>query len=142
MVAIIHLEKIASVIDIDTMTLEDSSCKPSYVNSTHAFIETPLDGCGTTSNATKDYLNYYNSIKVSRKTKNSSNAIIIRDFEAVIRFKCSYDKRVILSVVSFSPRKKMVYTRVGKKLNSLSICCPGAYVIKIFPVSLTASHLL
>ena len=113
MIAILDLMKFPNM-DTGTMTLNDASCKATHVNDTHAIIETPLDGCGTTHNASEDYLHYYNNIKISRIKKNvSSDAIITRDHEALFPFQCSYDRKTVLSVVSFSPRMKLVYTREG-----------------------------
>ena len=95
------------------MTLADSSCKPKSVNKTHAVFEVPLDGCGTTSNSSKDYLYYYNSIEIEKK-RGENDTIITREHNATFNFHCAYEKSIILSVVSFSPRRKLVYTKTGK----------------------------
>ena len=103
---------ILSYVDTNTMTLTDTSCTPKHVNKTHAIIEAPLEGCGTTHNYTKDYLYYYNSIKMKRE-KEGNSTIITREHNATLFFSCAYDRSAILSVTSYSPRRKLVYTRTG-----------------------------
>lgn len=111
MVAILDLKKFPPM-DTNTMTLTNTSCKPKQVNKTHAVIEAPLDGCGTTHNSSDNYLYYYNSIKISSKKEENSSAIT-RKHEAVFVFDCAYDRSVILSVVSYSPKRKLVYTKTA-----------------------------
>jgi len=115
MVATLDLKKY-SYLETDPMTLADPSCKPKEVNSEKAVFEVPLDGCGTTHNASKEYLRYYNSIKVFKK-KGENETIITREHNVTINFNCAYDRDIILSVVSFSPRRKRLYTKAADFAN-------------------------
>lgn len=111
MVAILDLKKY-SYLETDTMTLADTSCKPKEVYSTHVVFHVPLDGCGTTYNSSKEYLMYYNSILITKKRR-ENDTIITREHNVTFNFNCAYDRSIILSVVSFSPRRKRLYTKAG-----------------------------
>jgi len=73
-------------------------------------FKTGLDKCGTKHNTTDKYIIYYNNIISSTKGSNDSK-IISRDFQATFPFSCSFPRRQILSVTSFSPRRKVVFTK-------------------------------
>ena len=105
---------------LDGIVLEDDSCKPAGINSTHISFETGLDGCGTKHNTTDEYIIYYNAIVANTKGSNDSS-IITRDFQASFPFQCSFPRRKVLSVTSFSPRRKVVYTKAGKLISLIPV---------------------
>ena len=104
----------------DDLYLNSKKCKYSFVSSAHVIFDIPLDNCGTTHNTSANYITYFNSINWLRKA-GTRNRVISRDLVVSIPFQCSYAKKQILSVVSFSPRRKIVVTSDGKKLSFLYI---------------------
>lgn len=95
-----------------SLRLEDSSCKPDFINETLAVFKAPLDGCGTYHNSSKEHIFYWNTIH--GYTEETSHRLITRRYDVRLGFDCQYAKRRTLSVVSFSPRKKVSYSAAGK----------------------------
>lgn len=98
----------------DTATLLDTNCKARRFNSTHVYMSTPLDGCGTYHNYSSDgrYVIYYNQINLQKKT-NGGDGLITRDHQAVFEFECRYHRRMVMSVVHYNPARATVYTTTG-----------------------------
>ena len=105
-------------INLDRISLEDDSCQSRDSNRTHVSFRTDLDKCGTKHNTTDKYIIYYNAILANTNGSTAPHPIISRDFQAAFPFQCSYPRRQVLSVTSFSPRKVVVYTREGEFYNS------------------------
>lgn len=114
-------------LDMDRVTLKDANCKLADLgdfNGTHLWFEVPLDGCMTNHTTADDTITYANSI-IAETRASQGSFLISREFQAEFPFKCTYPRSAILSVASFSPREKVIYTRTGKKrslgpiLNSL-----------------------
>jgi hypothetical protein len=105
----------------DTVALEDRNCKTTRSESKYLYFMTKLDGCGTKHNTTDDSIIYYNSIFADTGS-GSNSAKISRAMQAEFPFKCTYPRSAILSVVSFSPRRKVIYTRTCKRTTCLSVC--------------------
>lgn len=101
-------------LNLDQISLQDKNCKIADSNETHVTFKTALDKCGTKHNTTKEHIVYYNNILSETKTGNNSSPIISRDFQATFPFQCSFPRRSIVSVTSFSPRMKVVYTRASE----------------------------
>lgn len=104
-------------LDMDRVTLKDVNCKLADLgdfNGTHLWFEVPLDGCMTNHTTTNDTITYANSI-IAETRASQGSFLISREFQAEFPFKCTYPRSAILSVASFSPRKKVIYTRTGKK---------------------------
>ena len=104
-------------LDMDKITLKDVSCTLNDLgefNATHLWMKAPLDGCMTEHNTTEDTITYLNSI-VAETRASAGSVLISREFQAEFPFKCSYPRSAIMSVASFSPREKVIYTRTGKR---------------------------
>ncbi|KAK3741104.1 hypothetical protein QZH41_013930 [Actinostola sp. cb2023] len=98
-----------------SLRLEDASCVPYFVNETLVLFRVPLDRCGTYHNATSDKITYWNS--VNGDSEENGNHLITRKFQVRLGFDCSYSKKRTLSVVSFSPRRKVVYSSADGRGN-------------------------
>lgn len=94
----------------DTVALEDRNCGVTRSETDFLYFRTALDGCSTKHNTTSDSIVYYNSIYADTGA-GSNSAKISRAMQAEFPFKCTFPRAAILSVVSFSPRRKVVYTR-------------------------------
>ena len=106
-----------SNLDYDSITLKDASCKLADLgdfNMTHLRMQVPLDGCLTNHTTEEKTITYANSIIAETRTSQGS-ILISREFQAEFPFKCTYPRSAILSVASFSPREKVIYTRTGKE---------------------------
>ena len=94
-------------IDVDKVTLSDANCKLSDLgglNSTHMWMNAPLDSCMTNHTADGDTIIYQNSL-VTQTGASAGAAIISRVFQAEFPFRCTYPRSAIVSVASFSPRE-------------------------------------
>jgi len=96
----------------DRANLYDSKCRITKAVGSFLFFRTKLDGCGTKHNTTDKDIIYYNSI-FAESQAGSNNAKISRSMQAEFPFKCTYPRSAILSVVSFTPRRKVLYTRAS-----------------------------
>ena len=104
-------------IDLDKVTLKDDDCQLSEygsLNDTHLMMKTPLDSCKTNYTAGGDTITYQNSLIV--KSREESGKGISREFTTEFIFTCSYPSSALVSVVNFSPREKVIYTKTGKAL--------------------------
>ena len=104
-------------LDMDKITLKDVSCTLNDLgqfNATHLWMKAPFDSCMTEHNTTEDTITYFNSI-VAETRASAGSVLISREFQAEFPFKCSYPRSAIMSVASFSPREKVIYTRTGKR---------------------------
>ena len=113
-------------LDLERLTLKDINCAVKEKNSTHVSINVPFDSCKTTHNTTDEEIIYYNSL-LAETRKGGQSPLISREFKAEYPFQCTYPRTRILSVVSFSPREKVIYTRAGKThfyLLDLSLILP------------------
>ena len=100
---------------ISSLHLQDPSCKVSFFNDTHALLRAPLEKCGTQQKTSKDYFIYLNTMTGDEKSTKSS-ADITRKGRIKFEFQCSYRKLRVLSIVSYSPRRKEVRTADGRWL--------------------------
>ena len=98
---------------IDSLHLQDATCKVSFVNDTHAFLNAPLDGCGTQQRTSEEYFIYINTMTGDEKSS-KSRAEITRKGRLKFEFQCSFKKLQVLSIVSYSPRQKGVSIADGK----------------------------
>jgi len=102
-------------LDSSKLHLRDANCKSTKVTDDYIIFRTVLDGCGTTHNISSDgkYLVYYNSI-TGEMVSPTTDALITREHQSEMPFQCSYERRVVLSVHAYSPRRGVVYTSTGK----------------------------
>lgn len=103
-------------LDMDRVTLKDANCKLADLgdfNGTHLWFEVPLDGCMTNHTTADDTITYANSI-IAETRASQGSFLISREFQAEFPFKCTYPRSAILSVASFSPREKVIYTRTAE----------------------------
>ena len=98
---------------INSLHLLDPTCKVFYSNDTYAFLRAPLEGCDTEQTTSEDYFIYVNTMMGDAKSSNSSD-LITREGRVQFKFKCSYRRIHVLSIVSFSPRRKVVRTSEGE----------------------------
>ncbi|XP_031566714.1 ZP domain-containing protein-like [Actinia tenebrosa] len=101
-----------SNLDTGNLHLKDESCKSTEVNDDFIIFRAPLDGCGTTSNASSDgnYLVYYNAI-TGDLVAPTTNTLITREHTAEMPFQCSYLRKVVVSRKAFTPRRAAIFTK-------------------------------
>lgn len=129
-------------LDMDSITLKDVSCTIADVgdfNATHLKMQVPLDGCMTNHTTSEDTITYANSIIAETRTSQGS-ILISREFQAEFPFKCTYPRSAILSVASFSPREKVIYTRTGKE-RSLETIPSFIYATRLQGTMVVCFHL-
>ncbi|KAK3741095.1 hypothetical protein QZH41_013928, partial [Actinostola sp. cb2023] len=99
------------ILQQESATLLDSKCKSYLVDATHVYISTPLDGCATYQNYSSDgrYIAYHNQIVMQTKATKKGD-IITREHEAVFHFECRYHRKMVMSVVHFTPARAKVFT--------------------------------
>lgn len=98
---------------IGSLHLQDPACKVSFINDTHALLSAPLDGCGTQQKTSEDYFIYFNTMTGDEKSSKAS-VEITRKGRLKFEFQCAFKKLHVLSIVSYSPRRKAVRTSDGK----------------------------
>ena len=105
----------ALVYEAGSVRLNDPSCKPYFVNSTHIFIRLSLGTCGMTRNTSEDdqEVVYQNAIHFNVK-RAPLGSYVTRDYEAVFVFQCRYKRLAILSTISFNPARVYVVTNAGE----------------------------
>lgn len=100
-------------LDLDKVTLKDANCKASgTMNATHVWMTVPFDSCMTNHTTDGDTITYYNSL-IAETRASAGSSLISREFQAEFPFKCTYPRSAVLSVVAFSPRERIVYTKTG-----------------------------
>lgn len=129
--------------DPESVGLNDASCKPSFQNNTHIFAKSSLSGCGTTSYQSKDgrMIVYSNAIHAVVRSKKSIGPYATRDHQAVFEFHCRYNRRAIISIVSFDPSKMLIVTDIGKHTDSLKTLCNSRIFNRGIVVSCFSSQL-
>ncbi|XP_046838979.1 oncoprotein-induced transcript 3 protein-like, partial [Xenia sp. Carnegie-2017] len=80
--------------------LIDVSCTAIY-NQTHAFITTPLNGCGTKYSETNQEIFFSNTL--TSTTPVTPRAVITRTKSLKINFRCAYNRLVRKSGLDFQP---------------------------------------
>lgn len=102
-------------LDSSNLHLNDANCKTTKVTDDYIIFRTSLDACGTTQNISSDgrYLVYYNSI-TGDMVAPTTDTLITREHQAQMPIQCSYDRKVVLSVEAYTPRRGKIYTRTGK----------------------------
>lgn len=103
-------------IAVDKVTLSDANCKLADLgglNATHIWLNAPLDSCMTNHTTDGDTIIYQNRL-VTETRESAGAAIISREFQAEFPFRCTYPRSAIVSVASFSPREKVIYTRTAE----------------------------
>ena len=111
-----------SSIVLDRVTLNDANCKLydyGNANATHLWMRAPFDKCMTNHSTVGDTITYANSL-ITETSTSSDAAIISRTFQAEFPFKCTYSRSAVVSVASFSPREKVIYTKTG--IYNLYLC--------------------
>lgn len=101
-------------LDLDKVTLKDANCKaPGPVNATHLSMDVPFDSCMTNHSTDGDTITYQNSL-IAETRASAGSSLISREFQAEFPFKCTYPRSAVLSVVAFSPRERIVYTKTAE----------------------------
>lgn len=103
-------------LDMDKITLMDVTCTLNNLgefNATHLWMRAPLDSCMTNHSTSGDTITYMNSI-IAETRASAGSVLISREFQAEFPFKCSYPRSALMSVASFSPREKVIYTRTAE----------------------------
>ena len=106
-----------SNLDMDEITFKDANCKIATYgsfNATHLWMRAPFDKCMTNHTTDAKTITYMNSI-IAETRASQGSILISREFQAEFPFKCTYPRSAIMSVASFSPREKVIYTRTGKR---------------------------
>ncbi|XP_067044892.1 uncharacterized protein [Acropora muricata] len=94
---------------INSLHLLKRECKILSANDTHALLRAPLEGCGTERKTSNDYMVYMNTVMGDTQSS-TANPLITRKGRMEFQFQCSYRRIHILSIVSFTPRKKVILT--------------------------------
>ena len=95
-------------LDISTVHLQDPLCKVTSSNDTHALLTSPLESCDTEQRMSKFYFIYSNSL--TGDTRFGDTPKITRDGRLKFEFQCLYRRIHVLSIVSYSPRRKDAQT--------------------------------
>ena len=113
--AVLHIRKSFNY-DPKSVRLNDASCKPAFQNDTYIFVKSTLEDCGTTSFVSKDgkMIVYRNAIYADVKSKHAIGLYATRDHQAVFEFQCRYNRRKVISTVSFDPSKLYIISDIGK----------------------------
>ena len=98
---------------INSLHLLNPECKVLTANDTHALLRAPLEGCGTERKTSNDFMVYMNAVMGDTQSS-TVNPLITREGRMEFQFQCSYKRIHILSIVSFSPRKKVILTSDSK----------------------------
>ena len=90
--------------------LNDPTCKPIYQNSTHIFVKSRLEDCGTRSNFSKDgqWILYRNVIHIDSEKHQPIGSHVTRDQQMAFEFRCSYRRRALVPAVSFNSSNVVV----------------------------------
>ena len=80
--------------------LRYASCNATQ-NSTHFLISTPLNGCGTWTNETKDALFFWNEVVADAEI---IDYVVTRSHNIKLPFYCGYSRKTLISY-SFTPQR-------------------------------------
>ena len=88
-------------LDAESFHLKQSLCIPHKRTTTHVFLKTALDACGTTKKHQNDTVTYYNSIIAKL---NSIQQTDIIEFP----FSCTFGKERTIGIPSFQTRQRIM----------------------------------
>ena len=81
-----------------------------------------LEACMTTQEDDGEKIYYMNKVYL-KAGQPADDAAITRVHTEIIPFKCGYDKKAVISKVSYSPRTTLVVTDAGNLANRVSNSC-------------------
>ena len=104
------------IVNDSVLHLEDKACVAGYKDENMVKFTFGLEACLTAQEDDGDKIYYMNSVYLQADEK-ADDAAITREHMEVIPFKCGYDKKTVISKVSYSPRSTLVITDAGNLEN-------------------------
>lgn len=99
-------------LDTNVTHLEDETCVPFYRDDSKAVFRFGLEECKTKQEDDGKVIHYKNRIiAVVKDVKKEEH--ITRKSTRVLPFQCSYEKKAVLSKVSYSPDYMQIITETG-----------------------------
>ena len=96
--------------------LEDKACVAGYKDENMVKFTFGLEACLTEQEDDGEKIYYMNRVYLEADQKADDQAIT-REHSEIIPFKCGYDKKTVISKVSYSPRTTLVITDAGNLEN-------------------------
>lgn len=97
------------IVNDSVLHLEDKACVAGYKDENMVKFTFGLEACMTTQEDDGDKIYYMNSVYLQADEKADDKAIT-REHMEIIPFKCGYDKKTVISKVSYSPRSTLIIT--------------------------------
>ena len=104
------------IVNDSVLHLEDKACVAGYKDETMVKFTFGLEACMTTQEDDGDKIYYNNKVYLQADEKADDQAIT-REHMEIIPFSCGYDKKTVISKVSYSPRSTLVVTDAGNLEN-------------------------
>ena len=104
------------IVNDSVLHLKDKACVAGYKDENMVKFTFGLEACMTTQEDDGEKIYYMNSVYLQADEKADDEAITRKHME-VIPFKCGYDKKTVISKVSYSPRSTLVITDAGNLEN-------------------------
>ena len=102
--------------------LEDKACVASYKDENMVKFTFGLEACMTTQEDDGEKIYYMNKVYL-KAGQPADDVAITRVHTEIIPFKCGYDKKAVISKVSYNPRTTLVITDAGNLANRVSDLC-------------------
>ena len=99
-------------LDTNITHLEDETCAPRYKDESKAVFRFGLEECKTQQEDDGKVIHYKNRIIAVVKDVEDEEHIT-RKSTRILPFQCAYEKKVVLSKVSYSPGYKQLITNAG-----------------------------
>ena len=104
------------IVNDSVLHLEDKGCVAGYKDDSMVKFTFGLEACMTEQEDDGDKIYYLNKVYLQADDKADDQAIT-REHSEIIPFKCGYDKKTVISKVSYSPRSTLVITDAGNSKN-------------------------
>lgn len=103
------------VLNDSSLHLEDRNCVPGYKDNTKVTFKFGLEDCSTKHKNDGEKIYYTNKVYL-KAGEAAEDEAITREHTEIIPFHCGYNKKAILSKVSYNPRAVQIITDTGKVL--------------------------
>jgi len=100
------------IVNDSVLHLKDAACVAGYKDDTMVKFTFGLEACMTEQEDDGEKIYYMNQVYLKADEKADDEAIT-RKHSEIIPFKCGYDKKAVISKVSYSPRSTLIITDAG-----------------------------
>ncbi|KAL9964294.1 hypothetical protein ACROYT_G027915 [Oculina patagonica] len=97
------------IVNDSVLHLEDEACVAGYKDDSMVKFTFGLEACNTQMEDDGDKIYYKNTLYLKADEKSNDSAIT-REHTGVIPFQCGYDKKTVISKVSYDPRSTLLIT--------------------------------